>query len=96
MSFTDDDLKRLREGVKSHQDVCRCTCKTGQVETIEALIARLEAAEWTIEATCGEQDAVWKANRDAWLKASGKNHILSKNCSCDPKVISFKKSKGEI
>ncbi len=48
-AFSDDDLKRLKEAVKAHQDVCRCTCKTGQVETIEALLARLKGSEGLLD-----------------------------------------------
>lgn len=86
MTFTDDDLKRLKEW----GDRCNCTPETdltcgqlGHLKT-KALLARLEAAEAVIEGTWNgcDHDRIcdcppgWspipQKKLEAWRKAAGK------------------------
>lgn len=73
MNFTNDDLKRLKEGlcVKELCDGC-ITC-----HTVKALLARLEAAEDLLESLLtiiphDERSASMDDQEYAWRKAVGK------------------------
>lgn len=70
MTFTDDDLKRLKEAahVFDHEGV-----------KLSALIARLEAAEAIVpfaiseHSGCGKKDCRMFGDIAAWRKAAGKS-----------------------
>lgn len=77
MTFTDDDLKRLKEDVQVFErlEVSPFSSK----EAIAALLARLEAAERIVNRMCvhagpwrGKLDDCFKDDVKAWRKASGK------------------------
>jgi hypothetical protein len=61
-TFTDEDLKRLKEWAKD-----------GWSPNIEALLARLEAAEMVIKKSWQVRDTVnLEDERQVWRKAAGK------------------------
>lgn len=68
MTFTDDDLKRLKENqcaVKDCVGVGRLSCRD-----LDALLARLEAAEAIVE-RWDKDILVEKALFETWRKAKG-------------------------
>ncbi len=73
MTFTDDDLKWLKDETRIHADCKPTTCLHSSTETIKlmALIARLEAAEALI-ADYPQYELEMEAKRQAWRKAAGK------------------------
>lgn len=67
-TFTDDDLKRLKEYLDSPGRKYWGPGLSG--DTTEALLARLEAAEKCLEPSAG--DIVPAQRYEAWRKAAGK------------------------
>lgn len=69
MTFTDDDLKRLKRTLCGMNDNY-CTCLPPCKDT-EALLARLEAAEALISDTPQYEPEIEKL-RQAWRKVAGR------------------------
>ena len=81
MTFTDDDLKRLKEYVEKLSGMKISTMATVDTPKLVALLARLEAAENVIreadileaEHCCEDCPCGYIRMRlEAWLKAAGK------------------------
>jgi hypothetical protein len=74
MTFTDDDLKRLKEDLQERKDDHYELAGRLDIESMEALLARLEAAEILIEAFMDREGMgpFWKEEYEAWRKAAGK------------------------
>lgn len=77
MSFTDEDLKRLKE---IHDESTYCfqidegdgSLGSDRWVTLAALIARLEAAEDIANCYCNHGHDCWELKlQDAWCKAKG-------------------------
>jgi hypothetical protein len=76
MTFTDDDLKRLKESLHKTDDGCNEYCRPPCGE-LDALLARLEAAEEVCMAAnetviTGELFTQLDNAYNAWRKAAGK------------------------
>lgn len=69
MSFTDDDLKRLKEGIRTGNFDFTEALLPGQMQ---ALLARLEAAENWALALLGTDITKARQDEEAWRKACGK------------------------
>lgn len=72
MTFSDEDLKRLKDSFYP-TGPWNIECKDGKYITLQALLARLEAAEAFIDSVC-RNDATVKQDGflQAWRKACGK------------------------
>lgn len=75
MTFTDDDLKRLKQLADAYRpEGVPITCGS-----LQALLARLEAAETLLDLwlqcddDCEIDGSVFDAAMEAWLKAAGKS-----------------------
>lgn len=67
MSFTDDDLKRLRDRTLPYESLALIGVKS---DLLNALLARLEAAEKVCEEI--ERKPICHGLIEAWRKACGK------------------------
>jgi hypothetical protein len=76
MSFTDEDLKRLKEIAEIDQRPSKVSETTLDNEFLRALVARLEAAEkaarWFNVITVEDQKSEPYQDYLAWRKAAGK------------------------
>jgi hypothetical protein len=76
MTFTDEDLKRLKEYAEHREGMLSTNCIMPANE-VKALLARLEAAETALEAIypcldSGSQFNYLDILMDSWRKAAGK------------------------
>lgn len=79
MTFTDDDLKRLKDTATRCEESASSLPLDEMIADVsplelKALIARLEAAERLIECvTCGRDvRGIWETFYEKWRKAAGK------------------------
>ena len=77
MTFTDDDLKRLKEELTIFDDGWNCQeCGLNQHIDFKALLARLEAAEGLFNSKHEEGGSEWwldfEESKRAWRKACGR------------------------
>ena len=72
MTFTDDDLKQLKNGMSALRMTIDVSEYSLGANELEALLARLEASEtrgdWHSETACGCKRC------ETWRKATGKGH----------------------
>lgn len=72
MSFTDEDLKRLKDDLAKMPNIDVCNYFEADLEIL-ALIARLEAAEKALESSeKSETGRINAADWNEWRKAAGK------------------------
>lgn len=72
MTFTDDDLKRLKEDCERNIKAIPLRRWSYQADSILALLARLEAAEFALHYYLTETSIKEPERVKAWRKAAGK------------------------
>lgn len=70
MPFPDDDLKRLKDYIKTHEYEVTFVF---DIEDIIGIIARLEAAEIVAESCWNDYQCANSMGFDTWRKAAGKS-----------------------
>jgi septin family protein len=76
MTFTDDDLNNLKERIMQDYSTAKLNCfPTEELDSLDALLDRMEAAEQFIEARYPDgltRLSVQYPLYEAWRKAAGK------------------------